>query len=414
MAGPPPLAAGCRVRLGGLKARGDLNGAEGRAVQRKPTGRWQVRLASGESILAQEANIATLHELLALMGCHIAAAERIAPLRHCLASVAAQTKRPPLLISWSAAPELADEVRRTLAEAAGPCDDFVEQPGRLPQGAHLRALLPVARRRGGAACWVMFTDDDDIWHPQRCEFYSDRLALAPELDREGTPMSCLYCPTYAEGHERPQDAAAVYRLIAGGGARLHVPGGAALTKQPSGEDEEYWQRCARLQTLEEFFTVAPEQVVKDHRCDVALNAFMGSWGKPKASMICDVPEHRANWMYYYHFDKRPGAGKMSRAITVTEADRERAAKGSRHTEADAQQIAKQRSNMELCMLRNFGRFRDGAGRPPDVLELMAPLMADYPAQLARWLREWAPPAAEVATALGFADAARQLAGPEAP
>ena len=114
---------------------------------------------------------------------------RLAKVQRCLRSVVEQ--RGPgvsdVLISWSASSSTLRELARAqvfeneLLLLCEPPLSFgvraFERSSPLSQFEHFASLLPEARRVTGgddgvagseAEAWVMFTDDDDLLHPERC------------------------------------------------------------------------------------------------------------------------------------------------------------------------------------------------------------------------------------------------------
>lgn len=156
---------------------------------------------------------------VAMLASHVTSAARLERLKQCLASVAAQRGGPPLalLASISAGtPGLLDGVRQAVrmfeagpAAASGLRVHALLHSGRRPQFVHLAALEPPLRRlaagealapvleaeagsearEGETADWVddadverlwlLFTDDDDLWHPSRTEVFRQAATAYP-------------------------------------------------------------------------------------------------------------------------------------------------------------------------------------------------------------------------------------------
>ena len=120
-----------------------------------------------------------------LLASHISSQKRLAYLKQALASIAAQSKPPDaLILSWYADEPLASEVATALRAIRLPGVRFrcIRQPIRRSQYQHLREALTAFELEaprdaaGAAATWLLFSDDDDLWHPQRARFA--RLACA--------------------------------------------------------------------------------------------------------------------------------------------------------------------------------------------------------------------------------------------
>merc|ERR1739848_728980 len=97
-------------------------------------------------------------------------------LQRCLASVAAQS--PPciaaLLLSWSSSDEFRPEVEAMLDRArvadGMPKLVTVRQESKCSQFQHFLSLIRLPEV--SSADWLLFSDDDDIWHPRRCMLFA--------------------------------------------------------------------------------------------------------------------------------------------------------------------------------------------------------------------------------------------------
>merc|ERR1719324_1644049 len=114
------------------------------------------------------------------MASHIDSEIRLRHLRTCLKSVEHQVALPrAMFVGISASEDRYADVRCLLGrvfeniEARG-CEVQVRLSSvRLTQFQHYRALLPKMRGADGASSWVLFTDDDDLWHPRRVQTYAE-------------------------------------------------------------------------------------------------------------------------------------------------------------------------------------------------------------------------------------------------
>ena len=107
-----------------------------------------------------------------LLASHISSRLRLQYLQWCLASIAAQSRPPDVLIlSWYAHGDLAEAALAMLESVRLPCRVcFLRQRAQRSQYGHLREALAAFSelRLAPAECsWLMFSDDDDLWHPRR-------------------------------------------------------------------------------------------------------------------------------------------------------------------------------------------------------------------------------------------------------
>lgn len=137
----------------------------------------------------------------ALLASHIGSRKRLAYLRLCLESISQQEDAPEcLVVSWYADDSLAAEVAALFKTLKLPRVRLrvLRQPQRLSQYGHLREALAAFELEaprgaaGAAASWLLFSDDDDIWHPKRVQFA--RLACA-----DASPSSSAAAPSKRKG-----------------------------------------------------------------------------------------------------------------------------------------------------------------------------------------------------------------------
>lgn len=119
-----------------------------------------------------------------LLASHVSSKQRLAFLRQALASIEAQVQPPEcLVLSWYADEPLAAEVQSMLRSIVLPFRfKCLQQRRRHSQYGHLREALAAFELEmpcddaGAAATWLLFSDDDDLWHPHRTRLA--RLACA--------------------------------------------------------------------------------------------------------------------------------------------------------------------------------------------------------------------------------------------
>jgi hypothetical protein len=112
--------------------------------------------------------------LAVLLASHVSSKKRLRYLSFLLNSIAEQVEQVEgLYVSWYAIDEaLACATQELLSRTVLPLRvRTMRQARRLSQYQHFRkALTAFERDRGGNSpvpAWLLFTDDDDLWHPQR-------------------------------------------------------------------------------------------------------------------------------------------------------------------------------------------------------------------------------------------------------
>jgi len=239
--------------------------------------------------------------------------------------------------------------------SSGPTMHGVRQHARHSQFQHLRAALGVAEatvrrrlQRHPAACdaaaprsafdsestpsssstspaptasstWVVFGDDDDIWHPSRVSEYVRAARSHPILpgvgvfattarvncrgDRKVTDAELPNSPDEVDKFLRSgrgsrmenEDACKTWR------SRLRANGNqAGLLAVPDELCLEYFDLCPRLRLVKEFFRTAPDDLVRHRYCDLCFNEFLSSYTRKGKEMGLEVSflEPRC-WMLFY-------------------------------------------------------------------------------------------------------------------
>ncbi len=202
--------------------------------------------------------------MLALCASHVSSVPRLKALTEMVASWRGQLGEVPLRLSVSCEPSLARlterVVERLMAEhgAHGLLVEFVGTE-RRSQFEHYRELARSSPRREGT--WVMFSDDDDIWHPQR----SMHVKLGAERAASDGGMLSLRVGGAVAGELARGTAEEVERAM---------ESGAMAALEGTGKDDEYWMYACRLTTLLDFVQRAGEKLIKSEYCDMYLVKYL--------------------------------------------------------------------------------------------------------------------------------------------
>ena len=232
-------------------------------------------------------------QLVAVLASHISNEKRLRYLSECLQSVRQQTQLPSqFLVGISALRPMLkpvlDLLRQVAAELAPRgCAVHTEQ-SKTPrsQFEHHLALLPRLQGLDARSTWVMFSDDDDLWHPRRAESYAAAVRAAPESLRS------LYSPVYGvntQELELRRDGSVVTEQL--------------TMRRSSLQDgtDNYWSMVTRLEAWRAYFEATPALELKSIYSDVDYShfAFPGRAGTAEARTR---PEHvvaplgQENWM----------------------------------------------------------------------------------------------------------------------
>lgn len=227
-----------RVTLTGL-SKAELNGKKASICTRLNEGRYGVRVDGLESpIKLKPANLTATRRAQAacFLASHVASRRRLTQLRETIRCIKSQTQPAWLHLSWfSPDAELADAVKSMLASEGVSSESHHQQPQQLSQFEHYRFLAfhvkkLEERQSVWSTTWVLFSDDDDVWHPMRLQFYCLLLEQVGDKGREASQsMTCAWHAMRAAGTDNNLAAVTVREL-----ALLE----SALAKRPEAVAEE--------------------------------------------------------------------------------------------------------------------------------------------------------------------------------
>jgi len=258
--------------------------------------------------------------ILGLMAAHIRTAGRLQRFRHVLNSI--QKQELPgreaefiFSVSWSSSEEFGASVQTTVEDvlafaerteqASGVSMVAVRQHEKHSQFQHLQAALALAEETlrprllaeptAGArhSVWVIFGDDDDIWHRQRVAEYVRAMRAHPTLDGVAifvtvARANCQYDKRLSDRDLPFEDTKIEQFLRSGKGTRMDktdfcvdwrkrvkAEGGRACFLQvPDELTLEYFDFCPRLRVLREFFDTTSPDLLPHRYCDLRFNEFL--------------------------------------------------------------------------------------------------------------------------------------------
>ena len=282
-------AARDRVRLAGLTAL-ELNGKTGHVVMfHSDKGRYEVSVegcpgtkaikrANLELLGAGAPGAAKPPRVHVLIPCHIESDRRLVTCIRCVRSVGSQ--HPPggfsVFVGLSGPEEYRAQGTDFLALLAvqtphirwNLLDDGVENRAQFE---HLRHLLALSDQESESA-WLMFLDNDDMFHPQRVNLFKD---IIEDPDRPPGPFS-VPCKLLLDESVR-HDEGTMERLIAHeadfdkwkrDGALRNKLSVASADNVGALDAEEFFDFCVPASVLREFMELTPVEVTKSSWCDL--------------------------------------------------------------------------------------------------------------------------------------------------
>lgn len=165
------------------------------------------------------------------------------------------------------------------------------------QFVQIREMLARIAHVPGKETFVMFSDDDDLWHPERAAVffaYFDLLGKEPIrttssfLIREQT--ECTNGPPCTKCQRENEDN--VDAMLACGCVKISFPSRTDVTSRLY----EYHQYAVRPRVMEEFFQHSAQLVENNRFADMQFRLFVATYGGAEWKTCVINPAH---WTYYY-------------------------------------------------------------------------------------------------------------------
>lgn len=386
-------------------------------------------------------------QMVVFLASHIDCERRLFQLQQCLESITGQAPAKPLAVLASVSAADAD----LLVRAMGALEAFnssspevyvhvLPQQSRRSQFSHFAALVPLvqqlpqllrealapsrARLELAETCivddvWLLFTDDDDIWHPCRTLVFEQatRRQCGGQARRARVPVAV---PLYAMN---TGDASAcnshgdVDAMMMAGSAGI-------ITYKPEEASQrsflEFWLHAVPARVFLDFVACTPSATLDHPLCDVRFSTFVRDHAHGPTAYFTP-PLETGVWMYFHRQHEEQATHGLRTAATVSAADAALAAGlRSRLQEAEAEAEAAggpgpaSRGRGEMHVAQMVAEIR----RDVEMLVLYGSLEREVVVEAALRRQDlvgtptaavWAEVAAELASA-----AAPALAPPPAP
>eukprot|EP00933_Yihiella_yeosuensis_P081142 TRINITY_DN94691_c0_g1_i1.p1 TRINITY_DN94691_c0_g1~~TRINITY_DN94691_c0_g1_i1.p1 ORF type:complete len:405 (+),score=86.35 TRINITY_DN94691_c0_g1_i1:93-1217(+) len=232
--------------------------------------------------------------LVSILSSHIGDKKRLARLRQCLESVAAQTgPLAAFFVVWSAPDTLAadveklfEELQRKLPQTFVKC---LRQTKRTSQFYDIRWLYDELVSKEPKGTWLIFTDDDDLWGPERVRLYLGVIsanARAPGVTGVG-----------ATHKVRPKDRSKVAQSPKE--VEKHLASGDALHCGGVHVEEEFFDFACPVECLGDFLKMCNEETLLHPFCDLRFTRFIQEYYTGGKCMYFPTSEKTNPWVYYY-------------------------------------------------------------------------------------------------------------------
>lgn len=215
--------------------------------------------------------------------CHVGDKRRIGQFKECVKSLSKQTGRCRIFVGVSGLAKFRQHAMDTLRMAAASSEDngryhqwiILEETGgdnKKSQFQHLKSLLSVSLDINPSA-WLMFLDNDDMFHPSRAKFFQEKVKFV----QKNYPSRKAFC---SGGKALINDVMASTRCGPGvvfpiesflnGSDSLTGIVEIAMTIKENGEKDtiEYFDFCVHSDIFKTFVELTPDEILSHQFCDL--------------------------------------------------------------------------------------------------------------------------------------------------
>ncbi|KAL3904691.1 MAG: hypothetical protein SGILL_009969 [Bacillariaceae sp.] len=299
-------ATGERIKVDGLVAAAKHNGKHGRILNYdKEKGRYGIQLVLEDGgdddkrqlLSIKPGNITTLDDTNhskwddrlthVFVPCHIDGLRRLNQFRECARSLVCQNGRCRIFVSISGGGEddnLCDRamdilrVGSTLPKPVGTnMQWFVLKGPKKSQFQHFRALMPLSWVVNPSA-WLMFLDNDDMYHPFRVECFQKRVR-EEKADADVDGVFCggkLLIDDLQFRSKFGDEAVIELNSILNRDDSLDGIMDVAASRDENADKDvlEYFDFCIRTKVLKRFLSITPDEILAHRFCDVRFADFV--------------------------------------------------------------------------------------------------------------------------------------------
>ncbi|CAE8618610.1 unnamed protein product [Polarella glacialis] len=226
--------------------------------------------------------------IVGLMASHITCQQGLTYLQNSVQSIEEQTSQLRLLaIGISAVPQMYTATRDALQAMLqySSCNLRVRlSKTPLKQFQHFKAIMQYVSALEAESTWVLFSDDDDLWHSSRVSFYKSVIAASN-------------CP-------------ALSSILSAGGCAINtenISGSAPSPGQyyidPEG-DGNYQFLCVRLSVLQNFFAEVHEPELQGPFADLCFVTWVFRKQQHGSHLKVEPPE--GMWLYMWRHESAAG------------------------------------------------------------------------------------------------------------
>lgn len=307
--------------------------------------------------------------LVGVLSSHVGNHHRLARLGQLFYSVGAQTQKlSAFFVVWSAPEALVPSVELELDRLAVALQPSplrsLRQTRRTSQCYDLRWLHDELLDREPPGTWLLFTDDDDLWGPQRVRAYLGHIHR-----HAGQPGVTAVCATHkVRPASRSKIAQSPQEVDA------HLKSGDAKHCGGVRVEEEFFDFACPRESLGQFLAMCNEETLLHPFCDLRLTRFLSEYVHGGKVMYFATDKPGTPWVYYYSTAHRTpeddaaysfdsAQDQASAVVKPRDEDRTEAAElckqlhGSKPSQEQLEEmlefVSTLRQNTEAMLIRHF-------------------------------------------------------------
>jgi hypothetical protein len=215
----------------------------------------------------------------------------------CVESIKNQTELPDLFLASSHIfrGDLREIYGSKLQKNKGSVDSILNSKNFLPHFKQLYYLVKKLSDKDGDYCWVFFSGDDGIWHPDRTKQFKDAIKNVQSDER----IDCIAIPNETKHLNQKREIHCAEHVDLA--LQEHQIDIKKWLPDPNGSNIfEMHDICVRLKVLRDFFKKTPEELLWNAYCDVQFTNFAIEY-KPVFHLV----QTTTSWSYFWRApDKR--------------------------------------------------------------------------------------------------------------
>lgn len=202
--------------------------------------------------------------------------------------------------------EVSDELEPRLRDIVKKCRDlpirFIRKPKKTAQGVMWHNLIKKIPDLSGPRTWILFGDDDDLWHPSRVKLYRESIehSLRCNLNISDVRSTCY---AIASDGDQPRSSSDVDVLWEQKRLTLKRTVGGHRYDGDFQQGGNYVDHCVRAGIFAEFVQISNLFMRSNLQFDVMLQRYICSYGASDGvKNVILKPDRTKCWLYFWRIN----------------------------------------------------------------------------------------------------------------